>query len=207
MAGALIAFEGIDQAGKLTQCRRLQERAVALGCRTALLHYPDYDTPVGQLLHRALAEGLALEPRARTMLFAANRWEQDGRVRSLLETHGLVIVDRYSASNVVYGMTQGYDPLWLRGLEHGLRPADLTLLVDISPEESVRRKKSGRDAFEQNLELLRGARSHYHDMARAENWAVVEGEADPERVAERVRQAVHARLHLRFPALQGLSRS
>jgi dTMP kinase len=206
MSGALVAFEGIDQAGKLTQAQALHDRAVQAGLGCALLHYPDYSTPIGRLLRQVLTEGLPLDPRARTMLFAANRWERDAEMRRLLDANDLVLVDRYSASNIVYGMSQGYDTTWLRALENGLRPADLTLFIDISPDESLRRKSASRDEFERNLELLARARDGYRQMARAENWLVVDGAGAAADVSQRIVRGVHARLQPRIPGLDRLLR-
>jgi len=204
MSGALVAFEGIDQAGKLTQAQALRDRAAQAGLGCALLHYPDYTTPIGTLLRQVLTEGLQLDAHARTMLFAANRWERDAEMRRLLDTHDLVLVDRYSASNIVYGMSQGYDPTWLRALENGLRPADLTLFIDISPDESLRRKAASRDEFERNLDLLARARDGYRQMAHAENWLVIDGASAAADVSQRVAAGIHARLRQRFPGLDRL---
>lgn len=194
MRGALIAFEGIDQAGKLTQARRLAERLRAGGRVCELLHYPDYDTPIGRILQQALCDGLPLDARARTMLFAANRWENDEQVRQQVTGQGIVLIDRYSASNIVYGLSQGYERSWLEGLEKGLTPADVTVFVDITPEESVRRKQSGRDDFERNTRLLEEARRHYLEMSRQEGWLLVDGTLAPDTVEESILKGLQERL-------------
>jgi dTMP kinase len=204
MSGALVAFEGIDQAGKQTQAQELHDRALQAGLGCALLHYPDYTTPIGTLLRQVLAEGQPLDPRARTMLFAANRWERDADVRRLLDANHLVLVDRYSASNIVYGMSQGYDPVWLRARENGLRPADVTLFIDITPDESRRRKAASRDQFERNQELLARARDGYRQMARDEGWLVIDGANPPAEVSQRIVAGIHARLQRQIPGLDRL---
>ena len=72
-------------------------------------------------------------------------------------------------------------------VERGLRPADLTLLLDISPEVSLSRKTTARDAYEARLDLLSGARAAYQALARSPGWHVVDANADRETVRERVR--------------------
>jgi len=194
MRGAVIAFEGIDQAGKLTQARLLAERFRAAGTACELLHYPDYETPIGRILEQALCEGLPLDARARTMLFAANRWEKDAQVRRHVEAGGVVLIDRYSASNIVYGLSQGYERAWLEALEDGLVPADVTLFVDIPAAESARRKQAGRDDFERNTSLLEEARRNYLSMSEEQDWLVVDGTQTVERVAQSILAGVTTRL-------------
>jgi len=204
MPAALVAIEGIDQAGKMTLADGLCARLGARGFETAKRHYPDYDTPIGSLLRAALAAGRVPDVRARSLLFAANRWEQDAALRAELETCALVCVDRYTGSNVVYGMAQGLEAGWLRGLEVGLTPADLTLLVDLAPEESSRRKARARDDYERDSALLAAARSIYRSVAAAENWVILDGAAPPAAVLDTAARAIVARLAARFPVLDAL---
>jgi dTMP kinase len=201
VAGALLVFEGIDQAGKMTQARALATRlrAARLGCE--VVHYPDYDTAIGRVIRASLTEGMALDTRARCMLFAANRWEKDALLRATLARNALLCVDRYTASNVVYGLSQGLDESWLRGLETGLLAADLTLLVDIPPEESRRRKTRDRDDYERDAQLLEDARGHYLRFAAREGWAVVDGTGESAQVTERICAAVAQRLGAHHPEL------
>lgn len=200
MAGALVAFEGIDQAGKLTQARAVQARLRELGIACEVRGYPDYETPIGSLIRASLRD-TPLDPRARVMLFAANRYEKDDDIRGLVEQNTVVLVDRYSWSNVVYGVAQGFDEKWLRGLESGLLAAHLTLFVDVSAAESERRKSKGRDGFERNLELLERARAHYARLCRQPDWVVVDGEQPRAEVTRALLRALQERLGTRIPGL------
>ena len=204
MRGALIAFEGIDQAGKLTQARTLAQRLSEAGTACELLHYPDYATPIGRIIEQALTQGLALDARARTMLFAANRWEKDSIVREHVGQGGVAIIDRYSASNIVYGLSQGYDRRWLESLAEGLMPADVTVFVDISPDESARRKQTGRDDFERNVRLLEDARRHYTSMAQEQGWLVVDGALAPQQVGVSILSGLRQRLSEQITTLASL---
>ena len=206
MAGALVALEGIDQAGKMTQARAIQERLRQRGLRCEVRHYPDYATAIGGLIRAFLSEGLALDARTRCMLFAANRWEKDSEMRALRDANSLVIVDRYTWSNVVYGLSQGLDEGWLQGLEVGLLEPDLTLLVDISPEESRRRKAGQRDGYERDARLLEQARANYLRMSRQHGWVVLNGEEPPAQVTASTFAALESGLGSRVPELQGAFR-
>jgi dTMP kinase len=200
MAGALVAFEGIDQAGKMTQARAVQARLLELGVTCELRGYPEYETPIGRLIQASLGE-TPMDARARVMLFAANRWEKDTEIRHLVEHHALVLVDRYSWSNVVYGVAQGFDEEWVRNLEVGLQPAHLTLFLDIPAAESLRRKSLGRDGFERNVELLARARAHYLRLSKQLDWVVVDGEQPKQDVTAAILRAMQARLATRVPLL------
>ena len=204
MRGALVVLEGIDQAGKMTQAQALQHAARAAGLDCAVRHYPDYETRIGTLIRAFLTDGIALDAHARCMLFAANRWEQDGDLRALCATQALVCVDRYTASNVVYGTSQGLDEDWLWGLESGLLAADLTVFVDITPDESRRRKASDRDDYERDARLLDAARDHYTRLARRDDWVAIDGARDGARVTRELVRVVRERLTPRFPRLEGL---
>lgn len=201
MRGALVVLEGIDQAGKMTQARALEDavRAAGLGCE--VLHYPDYETRIGKLIRGFLLDGVALDTHARAMLFAANRWEKDAQVRAACAANALVCIDRYSASNIVYGLSQGIGEAWLRSLEDGLLPADLTVLVDITPAESERRKSQERDDYERNVQLLEEARNRYLAMAARDHWVVLDGARDPGAVSRDLIATVRSRLRAQFPAL------
>jgi len=194
MAGALVVLEGIDQAGKMTQAAALQTRLRDHGLQCEVRHYPDYETAIGRLIRDFLSHGWPLDVRARCMLFAANRWEQDAEMRRLCDENALVCVDRYTWSNVVYGLSQGLDEGWLRGLETGLLEPDVTVLVDIPPEESRRRKAAGRDDYERDHRLLEQARQNYLRFAGERGWAVIDGSGDPTGVTQRFFAALAARL-------------
>jgi dTMP kinase len=202
MHGALVVLEGIDQAGKMTQARAVQARLQTRGLACEVRHYPDYDTAIGRLIRDFLDRGTGLDARARCMLFAANRWEKDAEMRQLLAANALVVVDRYTWSNVVYGLSQGLDEGWLLGLETGLLEPDLTLLVDIPPEESRQRKTRERDDYERNAALLEQARAHYQRIAAARRWSVVDGTGSTDAVTARVFEAVGNRLAERLPELR-----
>jgi dTMP kinase len=204
MRGALVVLEGIDQAGKMTQARALEHAAHAAGLECTVRHYPDYATRIGVLIRSFLTDGVTLDAHARCMLFAANRWEQDAELRALCDTHALVCVDRYTASNVVYGTSQGVDEEWLWGLETGLLAADLTVLVDIDPAESRRRKASDRDDYERDARLLETARTHYRRLARRDDWTAIDGARDSAVVTRELVAAIRTRLTERFPALDRL---
>jgi thymidylate kinase len=76
---------------------------------------------------------------------------------------------------------------------------DLVVLVDISPEESLRRKHTIKnDRYEENLEFLRKVREKYLQLCRqkvfAKEWVVVDGERPLSKVARDIERIVVSRL-------------
>lgn len=190
LAGRLIVVEGIDQAGKQTVCEQLIERLRADGVPAEQTGFPDYATPLGHEIAAFLSGQRQFPPQARQLLYAANRWERAGQIGAWLAAGRAVVVDRYVASGIAYGTAQGLDPAWMREVERGLPAADLTLLLDITPEVSVARKRTARDAYEGRSDLLTRARAAYLELARAPDWRVVDATGDKESVWSAVLAAV-----------------
>jgi dTMP kinase len=192
LAGRLIAVEGIDQAGKWTVCKRLARELRASGVQTELTGFPDYTTPLGEEIRRFLASERSFPLEARQLLFAANRWERAPDLLAWLADGRAVVVDRYVASGVAYGAAQGLDPDWMVCVERGLPTADLTVLLDITPEVSLSRKSASRDAYEARSDLLLRARGAYLELARADSWRTVDATGDRESVWAEVLKTVTA---------------
>jgi thymidylate kinase len=114
---------------------------------------------------------------------SASAWLADGRA---------VVVDRYVASGVAYGAAQGLDRDWMVCVERGLPTADLTILLDTTPEVSLSRKSASRDAYEARTDLLVRARHAYLDLARADSWRTIDATGDRESVWADVLKTVTA---------------
>lgn len=196
MAGALVAFEGLDQSGKQTQAETLRDTLTAAGRACMLLSFPRYETAIGTELHRALHGERDYAPDVMQLLYVANRYETRARIADALAHDQVILCDRYVASTIAYGEAQGLDPSWLTDIQRHLPPADLTLLLDIPPEVAVRRKSSGRDRYERDVDLLRRVRESYRRQAASPGWALVSGDAPRDEVSRNVRRIVGSRLQL-----------
>jgi dTMP kinase len=186
----LIAFEGLDQSGKETQARLLAARLSADGRRVTTVSFPDYATPIGTELHRALHGERPYGPDVIQMLMIANRYEwKPAIVKAMAEGH-IVVADRYLASSVAYGEAQGLDPDWLLEVQKYLPLPTLTVMIDIAPATAVARKQSNRDRFEQDLAMLERVRVSYRRQALGPGWAAIDGERPVGVVAADVATAV-----------------
>lgn len=188
----LIAFEGLDQSGKETQALRLRDAIRSRGRAAEYITFPDYNTAVGQEIRHGLHGGRSYRPDVMQLLFVTNRYERKQAILDMLAAGTIVIADRYLASSVAYGEAQGLDPAWLIEIQKHLPQPALTLLLDIAPETAVRRKASGRDAYERDLVLLARVRRSYARQAEQPSWVSIDGEQSKEAVAQAIAAAVKA---------------
>jgi dTMP kinase len=190
----LIVFEGLDQSGKETQTRTLRARLEADGRKVRSLSFPDYATPIGHEIARALAGERDFSPDVLQLLYIANRYEHRPRLELWLSAGDVVICDRYRASSIAYGEAQGLDAGWLDDVQRHLPAPLVTVLLDIAPATAVARKAAGRDRFERDLDLLARVRESYRRQARQRSWALIDAEQSKDAVAQAVERAVLSRL-------------
>ena len=158
--GVLIAFEGIDGAGKTTQARRLQERLLRGGCDVLATKEPT-DGRWGALI-RASATNGRLPADEELAAFMADRREHVSEViRPALEAHKVVIIDRYYFSTAAYQGARGMDFERLLAENEEFAPQPhLLFLLDVDPIVGLSRvRKRGDEAnlFEREAELASSA--------------------------------------------------
>jgi len=193
MRGLLIAFEGLDQSGKQTQAEMLRDHVKAAGRKVRLLSFPDYGTSIGEEIARALQGERDYGADVMQLLYVANRYERKDEILQWLDGGLVLICDRYRASSVAYGEAFGLDAGWLADMQKYLPEPDITVLLDIAPETSARRKTSDRDKFERDLTLLSRVRDSYLRQAQA-GWLRVDADRDRKAVAAEIAAAVDSRL-------------
>jgi len=193
----LIAFEGLDQSGKETQAKHLRARIEREGYRVHPLSFPDYGTPIGQEIRKALDGEREFGPDVMQLLYVANRGEFRPQLDLWLSAGDVVMCDRYRASSIAYGEAQGLDSAWLTEIQQYLPPATLTVLLDIAPETAVQRKATGRDRYERDLSLLARVRESYRRQANQPDWVLINGELPKDDVRAAVEAAVLPRLKRR----------
>ncbi len=171
--GLMIVIEGIDAVGKRTQSSLLGTWMKSKGLTTANMSFPDYETDIGREIRRFFAGGKNYPPEAIHMLLAANRWEKKGEIESLLSRTDALTVNRYSGSNLAYGISSGLKLEWLMNLEEGLPKADLVCVLDAPPSALSSRRGFSKDRFERNAGLQERARGAYQELAGKFGWKVI----------------------------------
>ena len=189
MRGLLIAFEGLDQSGKQTQAELLRDRLTAAGRTVRLLSFPDYQTAIGSEIGRGLRGEREYGADVMQLLYVANRYEKKAEIMKAIEAGTIIVCDRYLASSIAYGEAQGLDAGWLSSIQQYLPQPDLTILLDIPPDASARRKTADRDKYERDLALLGRVRESYLRQA-AQGWTCLNADRDREDVAADVFAAV-----------------
>ena len=187
--GLLVAFEGLDQSGKQTQAERLRDHLTSAGRLVRLLSFPAYETAIGEEIARALRGVREYSPEVMQLLYVANRFEHKTLIASETARGGVVVCDRYVASSVAYGEAHGLEAQWLEEIQRGLPVPDLTILLDIAPPVSARRKTDDRDRYERDLALLARVRESYLRQAARHGWVVLAADRPRDAVAADVRAA------------------
>lgn len=194
MSGMLIVFEGLDQSGKETQARLLRQWLESRGRVVESLAFPDYATPIGAEIWKALHGERDFGPDTLQLLLIANRHEWKPQIQAWLKDDRVVVCDRYLASSVAYGDAQGLDPQWLTSAQACLPQPAITILLDIAPETAAARKARNRDRFESDLPMLGRVRASYLRQAADPVWVVVDAARPVEEVGTDVVSAVAKRL-------------
>lgn len=169
----IIVIEGGDQAGKKTQTRLLENTLKKMKIKTTTFSFPDYTTPLGKEIRKYLDGKRNFSPQVIHCLLAANRWERLNDILKAQSKNSVIIMNRYYQSNLVYGIANGMKQSWLEGLDSGLPPADLVIVLDVSPNESFLRKKTDRDKFEKNKEFLLKISKIYRRIGKQKHWKII----------------------------------
>lgn len=182
LRGQLIAIEGIDQSGKRTQATQLARKLTKGGYRATVWSFPDYSTPLGRQLRAYLARRSQLNYRSVHLLYAGNKWESVENLERELKRGRTVIVNRYTPSNLAYGVAHGLPLKWLETLEEGLPRPDVVVVLDIKPGTSFVRKNKYRDMHERDRKYLTRVRNAYLRLAKTYGWEVLDGERDQKKI-------------------------
>lgn len=179
--GFLIGIEGIDAVGKQTQSALLDSWLKRQGYDCILMSFPDYETPIGRQIKGFLSGRLNFPPQVKHLLFAANRWEKASLIRKMEGEGKVVIVNRYTESNIAYGVANGLPVDWLLGLEEGIPKTNLVVVLD-APAPTLVSRRPSKDSYEKDNDLQRKTRAIYKELAPRFGWNVVEATGTIEHV-------------------------
>lgn len=169
----LIVFEGIDRSGKTTQVKKLYDHFTALK-----LGFYITREPCNRNVRFELKNG-NLSPKQQLELILKDRCEHCHLTKHLLESADLVLCDRFTGSTFAYqGYGHGLDLDVLRELNEvatgGIKP-DMTILFDCPVDVAIKRNfGKPLDKVEQDLHFLDRVRFGYLELARENNWIVVD---------------------------------
>jgi len=193
-----ITFEGGEGCGKSVQSRVLYKRLAQSAIPAVLTHEPG-GTPLSKKIRGWLkrADDISISPLTELLLFNASRTQLiEEVIRPELEKGKVVICDRYADSTTAYqSYGRGLDLGMVTAINNiatgGLKPA-LTVLLDISAEEGLARKKR-RDRFErEDIAFHQRVREGYLKLAKEEpeRWLVIDATQSKEKIAGIIWQKV-----------------
>ena len=203
--GFFITFEGIDGSGKSTQIRKLAKFLEDNGFDIIITREPGGSVG-GEEIRNLLLQGEVDRWSAETeiLLFTAARRDHLERIiLPALQDGKIVICDRFTDSTRMY---QGMRGPKLRDLVDNLTEEvincdpDLTIIIDIDPEISLRRAKSRETAEERfedfGVDLQKKMRKGFINLSKEFNSRiqVVNGQQSVDDLAKEIFSLVKARL-------------
>jgi dTMP kinase len=161
----LFVVEGIDGAGKSTQIRLLREYFSRRGFSCEYLHFPRTEKPFfGELIARFLRGEFGslneVDPWLVAMLYAGDRKDASDLINSWLKAGNMVLLDRYTYSNIAYQCAKLSDPekqeelmSWILDLEFrhfGIPLPDFNIFLDVPfsfTENKLLSSRTGKDRY------------------------------------------------------------
>lgn len=213
MAGVFITIEGVEGSGKSTQIRRLEAKLETFGLPAVFSKEPG-GTALGRELRFLLlaphASGESWCPDAELLLFYADRAQHVATlIRPSLAAGKIVVVDRFEDSTRAYQGASGVGEAALQRLRElvlgDFRP-DLTLVLDMAPEASLKRVAARNGALGETFKETRfdgetlafhqRVRTRFQEIARQEPDRVrmIPADADPDAVERAIWAEVLPRL-------------
>ncbi|GES65715.1 thymidylate kinase [Aspergillus terreus] len=197
--GALIVVEGLDRAGKSSQCEALRDVLHKSGHTVKYIRFPDRTTAIGKMIDSYLRAQSQLDDHSIHLLFSANRWEVAQSIERDVANGTTVIVDRYSYSGAVYSAAKGNPSLslgWAWQPEVGLPRPDLCLFLRISPEEAAKRGGFGAERYENETmqTRVRELFKTIFDLQPSGDVTVIDAGRSFQDVSQDMRKAVEDRI-------------
>ena len=203
--GYFISFEGIDGSGKSTQIQKLAKFLGALDFDIVITREPGGSVG-GEEIRNLLLQGNIDRWSAETeiLLFTAARRDHLERIiLPALKEGKIVICDRFTDSTRMY---QGMRGANLRNLVDTLNEKvinfdpDLTIIIDINPEISLKRAKSRKTVEERfedfGVDLQMKMRKGFIELAKefGDRIEVVDGQQSVDKLAQDICSLVKAKI-------------
>ncbi|OIO80829.1 dTMP kinase [Candidatus Pacearchaeota archaeon CG1_02_32_132] len=195
--GIFIAFEGIDGCGKSTQIRNLVEHIFNKSKynHIILTRNPYKNMNIRDILHQDSDPYSQAEKLADLFIIDRKQMAEEMVIPNLEKGH-FVLSDRYKLSTIAYQTAQGLNMQQLIDKQNSLPDPDIVFIVDISPEEAIRRMKKedisirGKEhKFEASIDFIRKLRENYlkaKEMLKDRKIFIINGERTREEITEEI---------------------
>ena len=204
MEGKFIVLEGIDGCGKTTQINELSKWLPKSGLINKNATLIKTREPGGSILGREIRDMILKNNESNSpsiltelLLYSADRAEHISKIiLPALQNGNWIISDRFSGSTLAY---QGYGREInidiIKKLENivcqNIKP-DLTFFLEISPEESIlRRKNKIADRIEsEGLEFLKKVNHGFQLIALEHNWEIIKASENLNSISQQIRTSL-----------------
>lgn len=219
--GKLFVFEGVDASGKETQLSLFRNRLSKEGLSFKFQDFPRYDRPSSYFINRYLddldspyGDPQNVNPHMASLFYSLDRADASFGIQRWLQDNDVVILDRYTGSNLGHQGAKIKDDQkrkeyadWLFELEWeilNIPKPDLNIVL-VNPIEVIQKRinnKNKVDAHEANLDHIQQAIDTYIWAAENyDNFEVINGVEDgkeltPEEIHEKVWQLVKEKTNL-----------
>ena len=204
MKGKFIVLEGIDGCGKTTQINELSKWLPKSGLINKNASLIKTREPGGSILGREIRDMILNTNKSNSpsiltelLLYSADRAEHISKIiLPALQNGDWIISDRFSGSTLAY---QGYGREIsidiIKKLEnivcHNIKP-DLTFFLEISPEESIRRRRNKvADRIEsEGFEFLEKVNHGFKLIALENNWEIIKASEDLNSISHQIQTSL-----------------
>ena len=204
MKGKFIVFEGIDGSGKTTQINQLSKWLIGSDLIPENNKLVITREPGGTKLGKSIRSLLLDTSREKSpgsitelLLYAADRSQHVNEIiRPTLDKGDWVISDRFCGSTLAY---QGYgrklDINLIKDLEaiatQGIAP-DITFLLDIPIEESIRRRMNRKDdrIEKEGREFLSNVSLGFQALSQDINWKKISAINSEENIISEIKSEI-----------------
>ncbi|MGZ3771330.1 MAG: dTMP kinase [Bdellovibrio sp.] len=191
-----LVFEGLDGSGKSSLMAALERELENRGINFHRTREPG-GTPLGDEIRNIIlrTEGPSPLPRAELLLYEASRAQHVDQIIKPKLAQGIwVLCDRFSASSVAFQsggreISESEVVMLNNFATGGLKP-HITVLLDLSVEESRKRRQSRGVALGESEDRIESEADSFHEKVRqsflkqaredSENWLVLNAQETPE---------------------------
>ncbi|MDG0817952.1 dTMP kinase [Bdellovibrio svalbardensis] len=193
---AFLVFEGLDGSGKSSLMRALEKELERRAISFHRTREPG-GTPLGDEIREMIlrTQGPSPLPRTELLLYVASRAQHvEEVIRPKLQQNHWILCDRFAASSVAF---QGggrdiseTDVVTLNNFATGGLKADLTILLDLSVEESRKRRQGRGEKNGESEDRIESEADTFHEKVRQsflkqakqdpQGWLVLDARETPE---------------------------
>ncbi|MBN1801364.1 MAG: dTMP kinase [Candidatus Lokiarchaeota archaeon] len=190
-----VVLDGIDGSGTSTHSTLLKGYLESKGLNVHLTSEPS-NGEIGKLL-RIYLKDKDIPSITDALLFAADRsLHYFGEIKKKLDGGRFVISDRYLESSIVYQSLSSDEITveWVKEINKHVKKPDITIILDIDPKISLKRKNDQELEKFEEVSFLDKARHLYLSRAREEGHFVINSDDIIELVQEKIQDIVNKKI-------------